>query len=67
MSNQEKFATEIQKVVKKFLRRKVIVHRIDEIWAIDIASMDAFVEYNRGYKYILCLIDVFSNMRGAFR
>lgn len=61
MSNQEKFATEIhKKVVKKFLRRKVIVHRIDEIWAIDIASMDAFVEYNRGYKYILCLIDVFS-------
>ena len=55
------FAKEIHhKVIRKFTRRKVIVTGIDKIWAMDLASMESFVEYNNGYKFILCIIDVFS-------
>ena len=55
------FAKEVHHPVKKkFERRKVVVTGIDEIWAMDLASMESFVEYNKGYKFILCIIDVFS-------
>jgi len=58
------FAKEIHhKVIRKFTRRKVIVTGIDKIWAMDLASMESFVEYNNGYKFILCIIDSL----GAFR
>lgn len=57
----EKFAEEIHhQVRRKFKRRKVIVTGLDEIWAMDLASMESFTDYNKGYKYILCIIDVFS-------
>ena len=61
MSEAEEFADEIHHHVKrKFKRRKVIVTGLDEIWGMDLASMESFASYNNGYKYILCIIDVFS-------
>jgi len=55
------FAAEIHhRARRNFPRRKVVVYRKDEIWAIDLAQMNAFEEFNDGYKYILCIIDVFS-------
>lgn len=45
---------------KNFPRRKVVVTHIDEIWAMDLASMENISEDNDGYKWILCVIDVFS-------
>jgi hypothetical protein len=57
----KKFAQEIHhRVVRKFPRRKVTVFRIDEIWGIDLASMESFADQNNGFKWILCIIDVFS-------
>jgi len=61
MSEAATFAEEIHHQVKrKFKRRKVIVTGIDEIWALDLASMESFAKSNDGYKYILCIVDVFS-------
>jgi hypothetical protein len=61
MGSAEKFAEEVhRRVVKKFPRRKVIVNGIDEIWGLDLASMESLVKYNQGFKFILCAIDVFS-------
>src|SRR4051794_34667537 len=61
MSKATEFAKEIHhRKLKKFPRRKVVVGHVDEIWGIDLASMDSFEKYNDGYKYILCVIDVFS-------
>jgi len=36
------------------------VNRIDKIWAADLVEMQAFSESNRGVKYLLTVIDVFS-------
>ena len=61
MSEKQKFANEIHhRVLRKFKKRKVIIMRQDETWAIDLADMNTFVTHNNGYKYILCIIDVFS-------
>lgn len=45
---------------KKFQRRKVIVGQSDETWSIDIGDVQAYEKDNDGYKYILCVVDVFS-------
>ncbi|HRP36788.1 MAG TPA: DDE-type integrase/transposase/recombinase, partial [Candidatus Dojkabacteria bacterium] len=65
-SEKATFASEVHKrAFKKFERRRVIVHKIDEIWAMDLASLESLVSYNDGYKYMLCIIDVFSKFAWA--
>ncbi len=53
------------RVTRRFERRKVVVFRLDEIWAIDLASMETISSQNDGYKFILCIVDVFSKYAWA--
>ena len=58
---QEKLADELHTPIKHtFTRRRVIVNHIDEIWAADLIDMQKFSKWNRGYKYLMMVIDVFS-------
>ena len=36
------------------------VSGIDKIWAADLIDMQTFSKYNKGVKYLLTIIDVFS-------
>jgi len=36
------------------------VNGIDQIWAADLVEMQAFSKFNRGVRYLLTIIDVFS-------
>ena len=45
---------------KNFPRRKIIVNHIDEIFAADLVEMQKFTEMNKGYRYLLTCIDIFS-------
>ena len=45
---------------KNYLRRKIIVNHIDEIFASDLVEMQKFSKTNKGYKYLLTYIDIFS-------
>ena len=57
-------AEELHKPVRrKFKRRRVLVNGINKIWAADLADMQAFSKFNRGIKYLLAVIDVFSKYR----
>ena len=38
----------------------MIVFNKDEIWSADLVDMQAFSSFNKGFKFILTLIDVFS-------
>ena len=54
-------ADELHKPVKKkFPRRRVIAKSIDEIWGADLVEMQQFSKWNKGYKYLLMVIDIFS-------
>ena len=54
-------AEELHKPVrKKFEKRRVLVNGIDKIWAADLVDMQAISKFNRGIKYLLAVIDVFS-------
>ena len=54
-------ANELRKpIIRKFKKRKVYSSFKDNIWGADLADMQSLSEYNRGIKYLLCAIDVFS-------
>ena len=57
----EEVAKELHhKIIRKFRRRKVIVYNIDEIWSADLVEMQPYSKQNKGFRYILTVIDVFS-------
>ena len=45
---------------RKFTKRTVFSNGIDEIWAADLVEMQKFSKWNKGIKYLLMVIDVFS-------
>ena len=54
-------ANELHKpIVRKFKKRKVYSSFRDNIWGVDLADMQSLSKYNKGIKYLLCAIDLFS-------
>ena len=47
-------------VIKKFKKRKVYSQFKDNIWGVDIADMQSLSRKNKGIKYLLCAIDLYS-------
>ena len=47
-------------VIKKFKKRKVYSSFKDNIWGVDLADIQSLSKYNKGLKYLLCAIDLFS-------
>ena len=45
---------------KNYPRRRIIVNHIDEIFAADLVEMQKFSKLNKGYRYLLTCIDIFS-------
>ena len=45
---------------KNYTRRKIIVNHIDEIFAADLVEMQKFAKLNKGYRYLITCIDIFS-------
>ena len=54
-------ANELHKpIITKFKKRKVYLSFKDNIWCVDLADMKSLSKYNKGIKYLLCVIDLFS-------
>ena len=54
-------ADELHKpVIKKFNKRNVYSQFKDNIWGVDLADMQSLSKKNKGIKYLLCAIDLFS-------
>ena len=47
-------------IIKKFQKRKVYSSFKDNVWCVDLADMQSLSKYNKGIKYLLCAIDLFS-------
>lgn len=45
---------------RSFHRRGVILKGIDDLWMVDLIEVCSYAKENRGYKYILAVIDCFS-------
>src|SRR5919201_6423681 len=44
----------------RFPRRRVIIKGLDDLWQADLVEMLPYSHQNKGYKYILMVIDAFS-------
>ena len=60
-SNSSILADELHKLItRKFNKRKVYSQFKDNIWEVDLADMQSLSRKNKGIKYLLCAIDLYS-------
>ena len=50
----------LKPIIRKFKKKKVYSSFRDNIWGVDLADMQSLNKYNKGIKYLLCAIDLFS-------
>ena len=57
----DELAEELHKPIRrKFMKRTVFAKNVDDIWTADLVDMQPFSRDNKGYKYLLTVLDVFS-------
>ena len=62
-SNKEntQLANELHKpIIRKFNKRKVHSSFKDNIWGVDLADMQLLSKFNKRFRFLLCVIDIFS-------
>ena len=60
-SQNSQLANELHKpIVRKFKKRKVYSSFKDNIWGVDLADTQLISKYNKGIRYVLFVIDLFS-------
>ena len=56
-----KLAEELHKpIIRKFKKQKVYSGFKDNIWGADLADMQLISKFNKRYRFLLCVIDIFS-------
>ena len=61
ISENEQLTNELHKpIIMKFEKRKVYSTFTDNIWGVDLADMPLLSKYNKGIRFLLCVIDIFS-------
>ena len=58
--NKEKVAEELHKpIIKKIKKRTVYSGFKDNIWGDDLANMQLISKFNKRFRFLLCVIDIF--------
>ena len=61
MPQNEQLAEELHKpIIRKFKKRKVYSTMKGNIWGADLADMQLINKFNRGFRSLSCVIDIFS-------
>ena len=53
-------------IIRKFEKRKVYSSFRDNIWGADLADMQLLSKFNKGFRFLLCIIDIFSKYAWVF-
>ena len=60
-AQNQQLAEELHKpVIRKFEKRKVHSAFKDNIWDADLADMQLLSRHNKGIRFLLCVIDIYS-------
>ena len=60
-------ANELHKpIIKKFEKRNVYSRFRDNIWGTDLADMQLISKFNKGFRFLLCVTDIFSEYAWVF-
>ena len=61
IKQNQQLANELHKqIIRKFKKRKVYVSSFGTTWSADLADMQLISKCNKGIRYLLCVIDIFS-------
>ena len=61
MPENKQLADELHKpIIRKFGKRKVYSTFKDNIWGADLADLQLLSKYNKGIRFLLCVIDIFN-------
>ena len=61
LANNEKLAEELHKrIIRKFKKITVYSAFKDNIWGADLADMQLVSKFNKGFRFLLCILDIFS-------
>ncbi len=60
LQRQEAYSVN-RNVLQNFQHGYVLITGIDDQWDADLADMQDYAPENGGYKYLLCVIDIFSH------
>ena len=61
MPQNEQLAEELHKPInKKFKQRKVYSAFKGNIWGADLANMQLISKFNKGFRFLVCVVDIFS-------
>ena len=52
-------------IIRKFKKRKVYSGFTDHIWGADLVDMQLTSKFNKGFRFLLCLIHIFSKYAWA--
>ena len=56
----QQLAEELHKpIIRKFKKSKVHSSFIDNIWGDDLADMQVINEFDKGFRFLLCVIDIY--------
>ena len=59
MSQNKRLAEELHKpIIRKFKKVKVYSTFKDNIWGADLADMQLISKFNKGFRFLLCAIDI---------
>ena len=57
----EKLADELHKPITKKIEKRIVYSGFsDNIWGADLADMQLISKFNKGFRFLLCVIDIFS-------
>ena len=68
VNNKEniQLAKELHKpIIRKFEKRTVYSGFRDNIWGADLADMQLLSKFNKRFRFLLCVIDIFSKYAGV--
>ena len=49
-----------KKIIRKFEKRKINSSFKDNIWSADLVDLQLISKFNKGIRFLLCVIDIFS-------
>ena len=58
-------AKELHKPIIRKLKKKSFSGFKDNIWGADLADMQLICKFNKGFRFLLCVIDIFSKYAWA--
>ena len=61
LESNEKLARELHKPIIKNLKKITVYSGFkDNIWGADLVDMQLISKFNKGFRFLLCVIDIFS-------